>query len=109
MDHQDWVPLVIRGAKTNEVGTSEKRISKPHPKDETEEALMARLKNASLSQSRAILQARQASGYISQAKLAAASQGKLSSKRIQELESGKGKGITGPEKSILHRLIKVKL
>ena len=109
MDHQDWVPLVIRGGKANESGTVEKQSSKPRPKDETEEALMARLKNASLSQSRAILQARQASGYSSQAKLAAASQGKLTSKRIQELESGKGRGITGPEKSILHRLIKVKL
>lgn len=116
MDGQDWNPVVLKKPANFKLKPDEKgqdnapslssMLTPNYEKDEkVEEQAKKKIRfTDKLSMAKSRIQ----SGYKNQNSLSEATRGKISVKRINELESGKGKVPTGPEKQILFKLIKMK-
>jgi len=104
MDKQDWNQIIFKKRIPNECLSVENK-PKIITDDEIEEKGKQKLTNSdkmSMSKHRVL------HGFKSQKTLADATRGKISSSRINELESGKGSMPSGAEKQILFKLIKMK-
>jgi len=102
MDGQDWETVVFK-KKSNKSNNSSNFVKKIN-----EEEIIP-IKNVTSTQGKNMMQYRVASGYKTQKALSLATNGKISLSRITELENGKGQAPTGQEKTILFRLLKMKL
>lgn len=110
MNEQDWKPVVFKKPPNFKLNSSEnKQTSNTTPNYENDEKVEEKAKQkVSLNDKISMAKLRTLAGYKNQKELAQATRGKISSARINELESGKGKVPSGPEKQILFKLIKIK-
>ena len=111
MNEQDWKPVVFKKPPNFKLNSSEnKQTSNTTPNYENDEKVEEKAKQkVSLNDKISMAKLRTLAGYKNQKELAQATRGKISSARINELESGKGKVPSGTEKQILFKLIKIKL
>lgn len=103
---QDWDNVVFKKRIPNEA--LQNIIQQKQSNNNNEEKLEQPKKKVSVAQKQTLAQLRMAAGYKSQKELAAASRGKLTVSRINELENGKGTVPNGAEKQILFKLVKIK-
>ena len=110
MNEQDWKPVVFKKPPNFKLNSSEnKQTSNTTPNYENDEKVEEKAKQkVSLNDKISMAKLRTLAGYKNQKELAQATRGKISSARINELESGKGKVPSGTEKQILFKLIKIK-
>lgn len=110
MNEQDWKPVVFKKSPNFKLNSSEnKQTSNTTPNYENDEKVEEKAKQkVSLNDKISMAKLRTLAGYKNQKELAQATRGKISSARINELESGKGKVPSGTEKQILFKLIKIK-
>ena len=108
MEHQDWQPIVFYNNKSK--SKSNDNVIKKQKKnlDENgEESII--IKKPTVNVSLMIMKGRDAKGLKTQKELALKTNGKITEQRIKQLESRSGPAITGTEKSILNRILSVKL
>ena len=103
---QDWNNVVFSKRKPTVEGDEKRTIARQIEKQREKEDEPQ--KKVSTLQKHNLAQLRTAAGYKSQKELAAATHGKLTASRINELESGKGNLPNGTEKQILFKLVKMK-
>ena len=106
MEGQDWKEVIFKkvlSKPSQEVENKTKQKIKTD--DEIEEKGKQKLSN---TDKMSMAKLRVACGFKTQKTLADATRGKISSARINELESGKGSLPNGSEKQILFKLIKIK-
>ena len=110
MNEQDWKPVVFKKPPNFKLNSVEnKQTSNITPNYDNDEKVEEKAKQkVSLNDKISMAKLRTLAGYKNQKALAEATRGKISSARINELESGKGKVPTGLEKQILFKLIKIK-
>jgi len=105
---QDWNKVVFsRRSPHAEAEAVEKRKAAQQAA-RSREAEDLPQKKVSVAQTQSLAQHRTMAGFKTQKALAAATKGKMSATRINELESGRGNAPTGPEKQILFKLVKMK-
>ena len=97
---QDWNKVIFHSRKPESAKTLE-LVKKPVEDD-------LPLTKVTATQRLSLAKCRIAAGYKSQKDLAAATRGKISAARINELENGKATMPSGSEKQILFKLIKMK-
>ena len=102
--HQDWKPVILKKRIITE-DTEVRNKAKIKSDDELEDKGKQKLSN---NEKLSMSKLRVSSGYKTQKALAEATRGKISTSRINELESGKGSMPNGNEKQILFKLIKMK-
>lgn len=109
MEHQDWTPVVIRNNSLKKTTTSSS-ISKRNTSTKYDENgdPITELKKPKLGSSLNLMKSRMVKGFKTQKDLAAKTNGKITEKRIKQLESGQF-AFSGMEKNILNRLLNVKL
>ena len=103
---QDWKNIVFSKRKPEAEGDEKRAIARQIENQREKEDQPQ--KKVSTIQKQNLAQLRTASGYRSQKELSAATYGKLTVSRINELESGKGNIPSGTEKQILFKLVKMK-
>ena len=102
MQHQDWETVTLKKPKkiTNN-DTNNKIITE-------EDDFPIKHKQTEKKEQQSMMQSRLAFGYKTQKDLANATNGKITTSRINEIESGKGNPPSGFEKTLLFKLLKIK-
>ena len=103
---QDWNNVVFKKRIPTEA--HQNITQQKQSNNNNDEKLELPKQKVSVAQKQTLAQLRMAAGYTSQKLLAAASRGKLTVSRINELENGKGNVPSGAEKQILFKLVKIK-
>ena len=104
MDHEDWNTVTFKKYSkpvNNEPRKENKIISE-------EDDLPIKQKQTEKKEQQSMMQSRLAYGYKTQKDLANATNGKITTTRINEIESGRGNPPSGFEKSLLFKLLKIK-
>jgi len=105
MEFQDWKPIVFTKNKSKE-NNSNKKINNDNSYNDNE--LPEKIKKVEKNEQISMMKSRIEMGYKTQKDLANATNGKISQKRINEIENGKGVKPNGTEKNILYRLLNIK-
>ena len=103
---QDWNNVVFKKRMPN--NETLQQIAQQKHSNNNDEKMEQPKQKVSVAQKQTLAQLRMLAGYTSQKLLAAASRGKLTVSRINELENGKGNVPSGAEKQILFKLVKIK-